>query len=97
MRQKPELGELCLHGIPTEEFSQDDINFRRVSYKVIWDKITSCKQSDSFVFELENKSSRRRDSKRHQFKIAITYTAIEDLNKIIRISPITLTPGILKH
>ncbi|VDO42271.1 unnamed protein product [Brugia timori] len=92
----PRYGNLLLSGVLTEQFTQEDINEGRLTYKVDNDFLDEWTKKDLFLFKvLLNNSTDNSAIDENRFKISITYAALPShrLHEFIQLHSVVVSRG----
>ncbi|VDM98668.1 unnamed protein product [Thelazia callipaeda] len=94
----PRYGHLLLSGIPTQKFTQEDINNRRLVYKLDIGFLDEWTKRDMFLFKIFIENDTFDESTvidEHRFKISITYAALPSnrIHEFVQLENITVTNG----
>lgn len=92
----PQYGTLLLSGLPVERFTQDDIDQRRLAYRVDSDFLDEWTRTDLFLFKVSvNDSTNDSAIDEHRLKISITYAALplHRLHEFIRLQSVVVSCG----
>lgn len=92
----PRYGQLLLSDLPTQKFTQEDINQRRLSYKPDSDFLDEWTKRDLFHFKVfTNDTTDDSAVDEHRFKISITYAALPShrLHEVIQLRSVVVSRG----
>uniref|UniRef100_A0A915PFV8 Chondroitin sulfate proteoglycan 4 n=1 Tax=Setaria digitata TaxID=48799 RepID=A0A915PFV8_9BILA len=92
----PRHGTLLLSGLPTQKFTQEDVNQYRLTYKTNIDFLDEWTKRDLFLFKVFiNDSTNDSAIDEHRFKISITYAGLPShrLHEFIQLKNVVVSCG----
>lgn len=101
MTRIPRYGNLLVSGVPVQQFTQEDINQRRLTYEGSSDFLDEWIKRDLFMFKVFKNDSMNGSTNidEHRFKISITYSALPShrLHEFIQLHNVVVSRGKLSY